>query len=200
VGDNLIAAICPRCGAGLKFPEGMESAYCMYCGTQVLIGRAAETSHMVECTVCDGMGRVEPCKACDGTGDCTWSSKGDSAHQSIFMIGFIAVCRDGICSACNGSGSYMLGSCPGCGGTGRCPSCHGSGKCPACRGLGFMPDPHGSVTCSACGGRGVRSIDANSKSKSAEMLRRSPTNVCPSCNQRVDPGQSRCSNCGYSFL
>lgn len=185
---KLIAAICPRCGANLDFPEGMEKAHCMYCGTLIMIGKAAESSRMVECTVCDGMGKVDFCRACDGSGVCNWSTKSSGTQQNILMLGYSAYCQDGTCSACSGTGRYMLSGCPGCEGTGRCPRCHGSGKCPACRGIGFMPNPNGSSNCPSCGGKGVRSLDGKSQ----------PSNpaICPSCNQRVEPGWSRCPNCG----
>lgn len=187
VGDTLIAAICPRCGAGLRFPEGMESAYCMYCGTQVLIGKAAATSRLVECTVCDGVGKVDVCRVCKGSGNCTWSVKGSSTRQGL-TLGFSSHCENGTCTACKGSGSYGMSGCPGCNGTGKCPSCHGSAKCPACRGMGVLPNPAGTVECPSCGGRGVRSLDAGGAS--------SVPGKCPSCGRQVQPDWNKCPNCG----
>jgi len=187
-GTKLIAALCPRCGASLDFPEGMEKAHCMYCGTLIMIGKAAEASRMVECTVCDGLGRIDRCRACDGSGICTWSTRGAGNKESILTIGFSSSCEDGICSACRGSGRYMLSSCPACNGSGRCPACHGSGKCPACRGVGFMPNPNGGETCSSCGGKGMRILDDRSAPATPK--------VCPSCNQPLGLGWTRCPNCG----
>ena len=188
---KLIPATCPSCGANLDLPESAQKAYCMYCGTEILVGRP-EAAPKVQCKICEGFGRIDTCKACNGTGHCTWSTRSPGYRgNELLMLGFSSQCIDGTCSACKGSGRYMLGGCPGCGGTGQCPRCFGTGKCAACRGVGFFPNPNGLDVCSACGGTGVASLPSPTPPASKPLTR------CPNCAKELDEDISVCPNCGY---
>jgi len=188
---KLIAAICPRCGASLNMPEGSQKLYCMYCGTQIIVGKV--DSERIQCNVCQGYGRVDICRACSGSGNCTWSTRSPGYRgRDILAIGFSAYCEDGMCSACGGSGRYMLGGCPGCNGTGRCPQCLGTGKCQACHGVGNIPNPNGYERCNVCGGSGL--MDAGSP-KSPEP----PTiGECPQCGKMLHDDNPTCPHCGFT--
>lgn len=151
---ELVAAICPRCGASLKIPDTLNKAHCMYCGTEILIHDVG-AEHQVECKVCDGYGRVDRCKACDGTGKCTWSVRLPGVRINGIPVSYRHVnCDDGRCSQCGGAGKGLLFPCDACNGSGRCPSCLGSGKCVSCHGEGFFPNPNGEERCKACEGTG----------------------------------------------
>ena len=39
---ELIPAVCPQCGGKLEVPVHLERAYCVYCGTQIIIERKVE--------------------------------------------------------------------------------------------------------------------------------------------------------------
>ena len=187
---KLIPAVCPKCGASLNLPEGVQHLYCMYCGTQIIIGRA-DAEARIPCDACHGYGRVDICRACDGTGDCSWSTRGSGARQDIFMIGYSAHCEDGMCSACHGSGRYGLSGCPGCNGTGRCPQCLGTGKCDACHGQGSFPNPRGYDMCSVCHGSGM--IDAGAPKGTAPSI----AATCANCGQLLSDGNPQCPHCGF---
>lgn len=189
---KLIPAICPSCGASLQLPDNLTKAHCMYCGTEVLVQRGG--SYKVECKVCDGFGRIDVCKACNGTGKCTWyASSSYHGHQDITALmayGSGSHCVEGICSACEGRGSgSSFSSCPFCGGTGKCPRCLGNAKCTACRGLGVLPGPSGSQTCPGCAGKGYVEEDP----PKASVLSR-----CPECGKSMDNETCFCSRCGYA--
>lgn len=188
---KLVAAICPRCGANLNIPEDLSKAHCMYCGTQILVHGMGD-SRRVECRVCDGFGRVDICKACNGTGRCTWTSR----HPGVLVNGipvttYKSHCEDGRCSACEGSGKRFLAPCPACDGSGRCPSCLGTGNCSACRGFGAIPSPRGDTKCQACEGTGM--VDVDSKKRSWQPL----VVKCPECGEEMGEEDSVCPNCGY---
>lgn len=211
---KLIPAVCPKCGADLNLPSGAQRLFCMYCGTQIIVGRT-DSEARIPCKACQGYGHVDTCRACGGTGLCTWSTRGSSTRQDILVIGFSAHCEEGICSACHGSGRYALAGCPGCNGTGKCPQCIGTGKCRACNGVGNIPNPNGYDTCNVCGGTGV--IDAGSPKASEPpsvsscaycgeelhdddpqcphcgLVRRK----CPSCGEMWTPGAMSCQKCGF---
>lgn len=105
---KLIPAVCPRCGANVELPDGLEKAHCVYCGTQILFGRAS-VGKGIRCPVCEGFGRVDRCRACDGTGRCAWSTVSSGSRQDIFAQGYSSRCDNGVCSACGGSGRWNLG-------------------------------------------------------------------------------------------
>lgn len=185
---KLIPAVCPRCGANVELPDGLEKAHCVYCGTQILFGRAS-VGKGLRCPLCEGFGRVDRCRACDGTGRCAWSTVSPGSRHDIFAQGYSSHCDNGVCSACGGSGRWNLGGCPGCEGTGRCPKCHGSGKCAACHGVGLLPSPTGSEKCLACDGTGIVDPD-----KPTDPL----AGRCPICKRAwAGPDAAFCSNCGY---
>ncbi len=151
---ELVAAICPRCGASLNIPENLDKAHCMYCGTQIIIHDRG-TEHKTQCRVCDGSGRVDRCKACDGSGKCTWTVRLPGVLiNGIPVTHRTAQCDEGRCSLCGGAGKGILMTCEACHGSGRCPSCLGSGKCVSCRGEGFFPNPNGEERCRSCHGTG----------------------------------------------
>lgn len=185
---KLIPANCPNCGASLKIPDGLEKAFCTYCGTEILIAKISGTSR-VPCRVCNGLGKVDYCKACDGSGRCAWSTNSPGGRRDILMIGYSSYCSNGVCSACNGTGRYNIGYCPGCEGTGRCPRCLGTGKCLACHGLGVLPNPNGTNKCAECGGTGF--IDPAAPSPMADG------SMCPECKRPWAEGQTVCPHCGY---
>lgn len=148
---------------------------------------------MVECKVCDGFGRIDVCRACNGSGKCTWymssSAHGHNDITAFMAYGTEAHCVDGYCSACKGRGSgSSLSSCPFCGGTGRCPRCLGNAKCSGCRGLGVIPGPSGSQVCTGCGGKGH--VEGEPP-KAPEMSK------CPECGRAMAPEMFFCSHCGY---
>lgn len=188
---KLVPAICPQCGAKLDVPDDSHRLYCMYCGTQIILGKI-DSPRKIECNVCDGYGRVEICRACDGSGDCTWSTRSSGFRSDdIFMLGYVARCDGGICSACNGTGRYKLGACPGCNGTGRCPQCLGTGKCMACRGAGAIPNPQGHSACENCHGTGL--MEPGSSPKPKKPL----PDKCINCGGMLRPNDSYCPFCGY---
>jgi len=190
---KLIPAICPRCGASLNLPEGSQHLYCMYCGTRIFVGRV-DVDKRIECNVCDGYGRVEICRACNGTGKCTWSTR-SAGHRNndILAIGFSSFCDDGVCSACHGSGRYNLGGCPGCHGTGQCPRCLGTGKCLACKGIGSLPSPNGYERCRTCEGTGL--IDPGIHNRPGEP-KDAVLEKCPECGKELLDEHSVCPFCG----
>jgi len=187
---KLIPAVCPRCGANLTLPEGSQRLFCMYCGTQIIVGRV-DSEARIPCRACQGYGRVDTCRACNGSGQCTWSSHSSGARNDIFMLGYTAHCEDGICSACGGSGKYALAGCPGCNGTGKCPQCLGTGKCHACNGVGNIPNPNGYETCGLCNGTGM--IDAGAPKGSVP----SAVDKCPSCGKELHDDNPQCPYCGF---
>jgi DNA-directed RNA polymerase subunit RPC12/RpoP/RecJ-like exonuclease len=154
---ELIAAICPRCGANLSIPDNLVKAHCMYCGTEILVHDLAPShDHIAECKVCDGYGRVDRCRACDGTGGCTWSSRIPEILINEIPLSYsTATCEEGLCSYCHGAGKGLLLPCKACGGSGKCPRCLGTGKCVGCRGTGFFPNPKGEERCPSCKGTGT---------------------------------------------
>jgi DNA-directed RNA polymerase subunit RPC12/RpoP len=188
---KLIPAICPRCGASLKLPDNAQHLYCMYCGTQIFVGRA-DVARRIECNVCDGYGRVDICRACNGTGRCSWATRGSSTRNDIFTLGFTSYCDGGTCSACGGTGRYFLLGCPGCNGTGQCPRCLGTGKCPACRGVGSIPNPKGYERCRTCHGTGL--IDPGEpKSREVPLVDR-----CSECGKELHDENPFCPYCGHT--
>jgi len=189
---ELIPAVCPKCGASLNIPGDLDKAHCIYCGTQVLVSRSG--SAVLECNVCDGFGRIDVCRACNGSGDCTWymssSAHGRNDITSYMAYGTESRCVGGTCSACKGKGTgSAFSDCPFCGGTGRCPRCLGTAKCLACRGIGVIPGPSGSLVCPGCGGKGHLDGDPP---KAPEM------DVCPQCGQAMDKEMFFCSRCGFT--
>ena len=187
---KLIPAICPRCGADLDLPENSPKAYCMYCGTQILVGRVGAS--LVKCKGCEGFGRVDICRACSGTGNCSWSTKSPGYRSNdLMMMRFSSHCEDGMCSACHGSGRYKMGGCPACNGTGRCPQCLGTAKCQACHGLGNFPDPYGYEECKLCHGTGT--IDAGTATWVAPPI----VGACPDCGKALHDENPQCPYCGF---
>jgi len=189
--------VCPRCGGDLNLPENAQKAFCMYCGTQILVGES-DTFHKVQCKVCEGFGRVDLCRACGGTGNCTWSTRSSGARNDIFTIGYSAHCVDGACSACGGTGRYALRGCPGCEGTGQCPRCLGTGKCAACHGVGYIPNLNGTDTCKNCGGTGMMDPGSHTPAGAnapagAPLL----TGTCPGCGKKWNEELAICPHCGY---
>ena len=187
---KLIPATCPKCGASLSIPGDIDKAHCVYCGTQIIIGRAGQGR--VECMVCDGFGRIDVCRACNGTGKCTWyMSLPSHARNDLYSLsyGSQSHCFHGNCSACGGrpSGS-SFGSCPFCGGTGRCPRCLGTAKCSACRGIGVIPGPSGSQVCPGCGGKGYLE---------GEPLKAPELGKCPECGVPMAQDMFFCEHCGF---
>ncbi len=186
---KLIAANCPNCGASLSLPSGIQRAYCTYCGSEILISKLVGVVK-VPCGTCGGAGRVDVCRACNGTGRCTWftNSPGER-HQDLLAIGYSAHCDNGVCSACNGTGRYNIGGCPGCQGTGRCPKCLGSGRCAACHGTGRLANSSGNETCPECGGDGI--VERNQPSAAERGL------ICPECKRPWVQGQTYCKYCHF---
>ncbi len=165
-------------------PENSPRAFCKYCGTRILIGRMGTES--VRCSACDGFGRVDMCRACNGSGTCSWSTRSPGGS-----VGFSAHCEDGICSVCHGSGRHRYGGCPACNGTGKCPQCLGTTKCQACHGLGNFPSPGGQEECGVCHGAGV--IDAGKPAGVAAVL----TDKCPDCGKPIHDNNTQCPHCGF---
>ena len=162
----------------------------MYCGTQIIIGKI--DTERIPCKVCSGYGRVDICRACNGSGDCTWWTRSPGFRsKDILALGFSSHCDDGRCSACGGSGRYMLGGCPGCDGTGQCPRCLGTGKCPACHGVGSIPNPNGYEKCDTCGGIGL--IDAGAPEKPEPPI----VGRCPDCGNQLHDDDVSCPHCGF---
>lgn len=152
---ELIAAVCPSCGASLKIPDNLDKAHCMYCGTVIFIHERS-SQHKPECKICEGYGRVDRCKACDGTGKCTWSARLPGLLvNGIPVTHRTAQCYEGVCSLCGGAGKGLLLHCDACNGSGKCPRCFGTGKCVSCRGVGFFPNQNGEEKCHACNGTGT---------------------------------------------
>jgi hypothetical protein len=189
---KLVAAKCPSCGAGLQIPGDLDKAHCMYCGSQVIVRKSYSGS--LECKVCDGFGRIDVCRACNGSGECTWYTS-STAHGQNDITAYMAYgteshCADGYCSACKGHGSgSAFSSCPFCGGTGKCPRCLGTMKCSACRGIGVIPGPSGSQVCPGCAGKGHLDGEAP---KAPQM------DGCPDCGMPMAPEMFFCSRCGFS--
>ena len=211
---NIVAATCPRCGAGIDLPSDLRKAHCVYCGASIIIG--ADGTQRTECRICDGYGRLEPCRACNGTGGCGWTKVLDRVldhYRAQFVTKGSSHCDHGKCSACSGTGISQLASlpCPFCGGNGTCPKCHGTGHCPACRGVGSTPNPRGSDVCYACHGDGMVDI----KKASVRWGERCPVckmsllseghfcshcgkgNTCPRCGEKWDTSGEMCESCGY---
>jgi hypothetical protein len=189
---ELIPAVCPKCGASLRFPADLDKAHCMYCGTQIIIGRTGH--HSAECKVCDGFGRIDVCRACNGSGQCTWSMTSSAhAHNDITAMvayGSSSYCVDGHCYACKGAGrGGAMSACPFCGGTGKCPRCLGTAKCSACRGIGVIPGPSGSQVCPGCGGKGHLEGEPP---KAPEM------DECPECHAPMGKDMFFCQRCGFT--
>ena len=49
IGGNmveLIAAVCPKCGADLELPTGVSRAYCTYCGRKIILTKSEKHYHM----------------------------------------------------------------------------------------------------------------------------------------------------------
>jgi len=189
---KLVPAKCPSCGAGLQIPEGQDKMHCIYCGSQVFVRKSHPGGQ--ECKVCDGFGRIDICRACNGTGKCTWymssSAHGNNDFTSMMAYGSQSQCVKGYCSACGGKGQGgSMSACPFCGGTGKCPRCLGTAKCSACRGIGVIPGPSGSLVCPGCGGEG----HLDEKPPEPPEL-----DKCPECGKAMGPGMSFCANCGHS--
>lgn len=188
---KFIPARCPSCGAGLSIPEGLDKAHCVYCGSLVLVRESSSNGR--ECKVCQGYGRIDVCKACDGSGKCSWYDV-SSAHVrgDVYVwakYGVEARCDEGRCSACGGLPSGdAFSPCPFCGGTGRCPRCLGTAKCPACRGVGVIPGPSGSDKCPGCGGTGQLE---GAPPKPQEL------SACPECGRLMTAEECFCGNCGF---
>lgn len=182
---KLIPAVCPRCGANLKFPDDLKRAHCMYCGTQIIVAEVGRKDR-VECRLCKGSGRLSLCHACRGTGACSWSITANM-RSGLSSTMVTAHCHSGSCSACGGSGNIFLTPCPACGGSGRCPECRGSGKCNVCHGLTMLPNPAGQIVCKTCGGDGfVDSGDIEIPS----------SDKCPTCGASWAPDGVYCPKCG----
>jgi len=199
---KLIPAVCPKCGASLNLPENAQHLYCMYCGTRVYVGRA-DVDQKVECNVCDGYGRVDICRACNGTGKCTWYTRAPGHRgNDLLSIGFSSTCDDGTCSACNGTGKWRLGICPGCGGTGKCPRCFGNGQCLACRGAGSIPNRQGYERCGNCEGTGMVDPGEVKKRKSPVASECSQCGnivvTCAMCGGQIQDKSPVCPNCGHA--
>jgi DNA-directed RNA polymerase subunit RPC12/RpoP len=181
-------ATCPNCGANLRLPDGLQRAFCTYCGSEVIISESAGKAE-VQCPSCNGYGRVDICRVCDGSGHCTWFMARSSISPDTILIGPDSHCDNGICSACGGSGSFGPMGCPFCGGTGKCPRCLGTGKCVMCRGVGLIPNPQGIQMCVACGGTGLTEPGAPNAIEAGLM--------CPECKRPMAKGSSYCKHCGY---
>ncbi len=173
---EIVAAVCPRCGADLKIPENLAKAHCIYCGAEVLIAGAKPAPQKVRCKTCGGIGRLDVCAACGGRGTCN--------------------CGDGYCSVCRGHGTVYTGNgwvptgtCQACMGTGMCPNCRGTRKCITCKGLGMFPSPTGSVKCSVCAGSGL--VDA-------EKADGGKPDKCPNCGKPWPSGGEFCPSCGFA--
>jgi DNA-directed RNA polymerase subunit RPC12/RpoP len=189
---KLIPAVCPRCGGNLRLPDNLQKAFCTYCGTEILIGKT-DAKQKVECYVCDGFGRVDTCRACEGTGRCSWTSRSPGVLVSgIPVTTRDAYCADGFCSLCGGKGRKFLAICPACDGTGRCPRCMGTGKCSACRGVGFFPSRNGAQLCGNCKGTGLMEPGAP-RLPGPQLL----VGTCPNCGKKWQEGLAMCPNCGY---
>jgi RecJ-like exonuclease/DNA-directed RNA polymerase subunit RPC12/RpoP len=186
---KIVAATCPRCGAGIDVPSDLRKAHCVYCGASVIIG--VDGTQKAECRICDGFGRLEVCRACNGTGVCGWLKVGAQVRNhrtATFITQGDAHCENGKCSACNGTGKSDIDiSCAFCDGRGNCPLCYGSGKCPACHGVGVIPDPKGSEMCYACHGAGIVNIE-RANIRWGER--------CPVCRVSIAPEGSFCTHCG----
>ena len=188
---RLVAAKCPSCGAAIEVPGNLETAHCVYCGAKILIARG---SAKVPCKTCDGHGRVDVCKACNGTGKCSWYTHWPSSGNNSLPLGSSSrsECHDGVCSACGGKGQVsglgVFGTCVYCGGTGRCPKCDGTGKCTQCRGAGFLSGPNASGRCGACGGTGLMDV---------RDYENPGPDRCPICHTKLPADWSFCSFCGH---
>lgn len=214
MGDiKLTAAICPRCGASLEIPGDLDRAHCVYCGTKIIIGGGGDK---VECKICEGFGKVDVCKACNGSGTCDWSRPASSIRNNELLtfisFGSGAYCENGICSACNGSGTGGIGiTCPFCDGSGKCPKCYGTGKCPACRGIGFIAGPTASQKCGACNGTGlldVKDYSGHGSDRCSVCMKPMPADMffcsfcghgraCPRCKNPWPKGAASCPKCGF---
>lgn len=211
---SIVAATCPRCGASIDLPSDLRKAHCVYCGASIIVG--VDGSQKAECRICDGYGRLEKCRACNGTGECRWTMMIDrvllDSRVELVTQGD-SHCDNGKCSACGGTGRGRLAlPCVYCGGTGYCPQCYGTGKCAACRGVGTSPNPRGSEVCYVCHGDGVVDIET-AKVRWAErcpvckMSQLSDSAFCPHCGYAgkcprcgtawADQKDSRCGSCGY---
>jgi DNA-directed RNA polymerase subunit RPC12/RpoP len=210
---KIVAATCPRCGASIELPTDLKKAHCVYCGASIII--AADGSQKAECRICDGYGRLQPCKACGGKGNCTWTRSKDSLMETpkaTYVAKGDAHCEDGMCSACGGTGMNGFGlPCLFCQSYGKCPVCHGSGKCPVCKGVGSTPDPRGSEVCHVCNGSGmveieraeVRWSDPCPVCKTARPIEGSfcprcgLAHRCPKCGKEWGGNDAKCPSCGY---
>jgi DNA-directed RNA polymerase subunit RPC12/RpoP len=210
---KILAATCPRCGAGIELPSDLRKAHCVYCGASIIIG--ADGTQRAECRICDGYGRLEPCRACDGTGTCNWSKVLDMVldhTKAMYISKGEAHCDHGKCSACDGTGkSGMNLPCVYCNGNGFCPKCLGTGKCGACHGVGTTPNPRGSETCYMCHGDGIvdlqrASVRFGDRCPVCRMSLVSAGNFCqycglarrcPRCGKDWSGDGDTCEACGY---
>jgi predicted RNA-binding Zn-ribbon protein involved in translation (DUF1610 family) len=96
---NLIPAICPSCGASLEFPEDLEKAHCMYCGTQVVIDKKINKHvhyHVKEATFkCDECGQKKTLEEFSGVAgrslckDCF--NKARSSGLAMWLVGLVFI-------------------------------------------------------------------------------------------------------------
>lgn len=188
---KLVAATCPRCGAGIELPSDLRKAHCVYCGASIIIG--ADGMQRAECRICDGYGRLEVCKVCGGSGGCGWSKSLDMTFD-LQRVTYInkgdAHCERGKCSACAGTGKNKFNlPCVYCNGNGFCPRCLGTGMCSACRGVGTTPNPRGSEVCYMCNGDGLVEL------QKADIRF---GDRCPVCRTSLLSDGSFCKNCGLA--
>lgn len=47
---KMVSTVCPHCGARLEVSEGLESAFCQFCGTQYLVANAVTNSNVYNTT------------------------------------------------------------------------------------------------------------------------------------------------------
>lgn len=131
----------------------------------------------IKCPVCDGLGKLNPCMRCFGSGRCTFTtSAGHGMARDTYQ------CYNGYCGKCKGTGhvsslsmkkdisDFMKQGCAICGGTGRCPECRGTGLCTNCGGKGLLPNNYGYILCGECSGSGIKSTNQPSQSPKAKFL------------------------------
>ena len=158
------------------------------------VGIIPEPSYkqLIECKVCNGLGRLERCGVCEGKGICSFRTL-----RTGFLGNDETRCIHG-----------MLGD------KEKCLSCKGTGICSVCDGLGMLPSKKGTI-CFGCNGVGL--IDASSRPdgpikcpvcgtpwvRNADFCQKCGiTKKCPKCGQAwlIDVNAESlkfCKYCGF---
>lgn len=88
---ELIPAKCPSCGADLKLPDNLEKAFCLYCGTTVIIKRNDTIQVRQAVFICEVCGKKKTLRHYSGVDgrslclDCYYEA--DDMRFRVWIVG-----------------------------------------------------------------------------------------------------------------